>query len=40
MKTIIIYFSRTGNSKRVADKLAQQIEADTVRLTDEESWVS
>lgn len=38
MKTAILYFSRTGNSKRVAEKIAQRLNGQTACITDEESW--
>ncbi len=33
-KTLVIYYSRTGNTKKVAEKLAKQFSADTERLID------
>lgn len=38
MKTLVMYFSRTGNSKRVAEKIAQKLNGQTACITDEESW--
>jgi len=38
MKTAVLYFSRTGNSKRVAEKIAQKLHGETACITDEESW--
>ena len=38
MKTSVIYFSRTGNSKRIADKIASKLDCQTTELTDDVSW--
>lgn len=38
MKATILYFSRTGNSKRVAEKIAEKVSGKTACITDEESW--
>ena len=32
MKTAIVYYSMTGNTKFVADKIAERIEADIIRI--------
>jgi hypothetical protein len=38
MKTLVIYFSRTGNSKRVAEKIAQEVNCQIAVLEDDENW--
>ena len=32
MKTVIVYYSMSGNTKYVADKIAEKIDADIIRL--------
>ena len=32
MKTVIVYYSMSGNTKYVADKIAEKIEADIIRI--------
>lgn len=34
MKTVVVYFSLTGNTKFVAEKIAQQLDADLCEITD------
>ena len=34
MKTLVVYYSRTGNTKRIGDELAAAIGADVEELTD------
>ncbi|MBC7960795.1 MAG: flavodoxin family protein, partial [Vallitaleaceae bacterium] len=34
----VVYFSRTGNSKRVAEKIAQKIGSHVSVLTDDKNW--
>ena len=34
MKTLVVYFSRSGNTKQVAEKLAEKLEADTEAITE------
>lgn len=38
MKKVVLYFTRTGNSKRIAEKIAEKLECDTVKITDNVSW--
>lgn len=38
MNGIILYFSRTGNSKRIAEKISRELGWKTARLTDDISW--
>ncbi|MBN2794937.1 MAG: flavodoxin family protein [Clostridia bacterium] len=38
MKTKIIYFSRTGHSKRIAEKIGLQIQATVYELKDNMVW--
>ena len=38
MNTVVLYFSRTGNSKRVAENIAQRLGSQIACITDEESW--
>jgi flavodoxin len=34
LKTVVVYFSLTGNTKFVAEKIAQQLDADLCEITD------
>lgn len=34
MKTVIVYFSRAGHTRKVANKLAEHLNADTVEITE------
>lgn len=34
LKTIVVYYSLTGNTKFVAEKIAQQLDADLCKVTD------
>lgn len=34
----VVYFSRTGTSKRVAEKLANKLSCDIVEITDNMNW--
>lgn len=34
MKTLVVYFSRDGNTKKVAEKLAEKLEADIEAITE------
>jgi len=38
MKNKVLYFSRSGNSKRIADKVAKKIGCETIEITDNVSW--
>ena len=37
MKSLIIYYSRDGNTKKVAEKLAEKINADIEEITEQKS---
>ncbi len=37
MKTLVVYYSRTGNTSKVGKKLADQIGADTERIKDKKN---
>jgi len=34
----VIYFTRTNNSKRVAEKIAEQLSCDLIQVTDNINW--
>ncbi|MCW4012693.1 MAG: flavodoxin domain-containing protein [Candidatus Bathyarchaeota archaeon] len=34
MKTVIVYFSRAGHTRKVANALAERLDADTVEITE------
>ena len=34
----VVYFTRTGNSKRVAQKLAEKMSCELVEITDNKNW--
>lgn len=34
----VVYFSRTGNSKRIAEKIAGRLSTKAVRITDNVNW--
>lgn len=36
-KTIVVYYSRKGNTKKVAEKLASQLKSDIVEITEAKS---
>lgn len=38
MKTAIVYYSMSGNTKYVAEKIADKIEADTIRIEPEKAY--
>lgn len=38
MKNKVLYFTRSGNSKRIADKVADKIGCETIEITDDVSW--
>lgn len=38
MNNTVIYFSRSGNAKRIAGRIADKLECGTVELTDNVSW--
>ena len=34
----VVYFTRTGNSKRVAEKIANKLSCETIQITDNIDW--
>ena len=38
MKYSVAYFSRTGNSGRIAQKIAQKLSTDAIEVTDNMNW--
>jgi flavodoxin len=38
MKTVVLFFSRTGNSKRVATKIADNLGVIPLEITDDKDW--
>jgi len=34
----VVYFTRTGNSKRVAEKIANKLSCETIQITDNINW--
>ena len=38
MKTAIVYYSMSGNTKYAADKIAEKIEADIIRIEPEKAY--
>ncbi len=38
MKNKVLYFSRSGVSKRIADKVAKKLDCKTIEITDDVSW--
>jgi flavodoxin len=38
MKSAVLYFSRSGNSKRVAEKIADRLGVKSIEITDNKSW--
>ncbi len=38
MKTVVLFFSRTGNSKRVATKIADNLGVTPLEITDDKNW--
>ena len=38
MKYKVVYFTRTGNSKRVAEKIATKLSCDIIQITDNMNW--
>jgi hypothetical protein len=34
----IVYFTRTGSCKRIADKISKRLNCDTVEITDDKNW--
>ena len=37
MKTLVVYYSRTGNTKKIAEEIAQKLGADTEELIDQKN---
>ncbi len=38
MNLKVVYFTRTGNSKRVAEKIASKLNADLIQISDHHNW--
>ena len=38
MSVLVMYFTRTGNSKRIAEKIKSQINCDVVEIKDDKNW--
>lgn len=38
MATMVLYFSRTGNSKRVAEKIAKELQTQAYPIEDHQNW--
>ncbi|WP_324825321.1 flavodoxin family protein [Sinanaerobacter sp. ZZT-01] len=38
MKYKVFYFTRTGTSKRVAEKISQKLSCDSIEITDDMDW--
>lgn len=38
MKTVVLFFSRTGTSKRVASKIANELGVTPLEITDDKNW--
>ena len=38
MKSIVLYFTRSGNSKRIAQKIAEKAGCGLSQITDEKNW--
>jgi hypothetical protein len=38
MKTVVLFFSRTGNSERVATKIASGLGVTPLQITDDKNW--
>lgn len=38
MKNTVLYFSRSGVSKRIAGKVAKKLDCKTIEITDDVSW--
>ncbi len=34
----VVYFTRTGTSKRIADKIAAKLSCETIQITDNKNW--
>lgn len=38
METIVLFFSRTGNSKRISENIAKRLNLKTIEITDDQNW--
>ena len=38
MRKLVAYYSRTGNTKFVAEKIAEQLDADLCEVADKKNW--
>jgi len=38
MKSVVLYFTRTGNAKRIAQKISDRAGAELLEITDGKSW--
>lgn len=38
MKYLVVYFSRTGTSRRVAEKISKKLACGMVQITDNQNW--
>ncbi|MEI6602491.1 MAG: hypothetical protein WCL54_03285 [Clostridia bacterium] len=38
MKSVVLYFTRTGNTKRIAQKISDRAGAELVEITDGKNW--
>jgi flavodoxin len=38
MELQVVYFTRTGNSKRVAEKIAKKLNVSIIEIKDNKSW--
>jgi len=38
MKSVVLYFSRTGNSKRIAQKIADRAGVEIAEISDDKKW--
>jgi len=38
MNNTVLYFSRSGNAKRIAEKTAEKLDCGTIEITDNISW--
>ena len=38
MNTVVLFFSRTGTSKRVATKIAEGLKVKAIEITDDKNW--
>jgi len=38
LKTLVLYFTRTGNSKRIAQKISDRADAEIAEISDDKNW--